>query len=48
MLRRLPEEGVGASVSYDRWGGGDQLGQMVRQAMVTVAVLKLHEGESLT
>ena len=29
-------------------GGGDQLGQMMRQAMVTVAVLELHEGESLT
>lgn len=29
-------------------GGEDQLGQMMRQAMVTVAALELHEGESLT
>ena len=29
-------------------GRGDQLGQMMRQAMVTVAVLELHECESMT
>ena len=43
MLRRWLGEAVGASGE-----GGDQLDQMVRQAMGTVAVLELHECESMT
>ena len=47
MLRRWLEEAGGARGRCDRWWGQNQVGQMMRQVMVTAAVLELQEGEPL-